>query len=308
MKAFTVTILGSGSATPTKTRYPSAQVVNIHDKLILIDCGEGTQMQMRRFHIKKSRIQHIFISHLHGDHYLGLMGLLFTYHLLGRTEAMHVFAPEELKTVIDLQLNVSNSILLYPLIFHAITTSSKELLMETNTFKVFSFPLQHSVPCWGFVIEEKECGYKINKEFIQQQNPSIEAIRKIQQGGDFVNSEGIMFTNQEITIPSDSLRSYAYCSDTLYDEQLISYIENTTVLYHEATFTHDKEAIARQKFHATAKEAALIAKKINAKKLIISHFSARYDNEQPLLLEAQAFFENTIAADDGMKIEVSYDL
>ncbi|MFZ4412258.1 MAG: ribonuclease Z [Bacteroidales bacterium] len=304
MKAFSVTILGSGSATPSKTRYPSAQVINIHDKLLLLDCGEGTQMQMRRFHIKNSRIHHIFISHLHGDHYLGLMGLLFTYHLLGRTEAMHLYAPQELKSVIDLQLKVSNSNLLYPLIYHELTSSGKALILETNTFNVFSFPLQHSLACWGFVIEEKEWGCKISKEFIQQQNPSVEAIHKIQQGGDYINSEGTIFYNQEITLAADPLRSYAYCSDTLYDEQLVSYIENTTVLYHEATFTHDKAAVARQKFHSTAQEAALIAKKIKAKKLIIGHFSARYDSNEPLLNEATGIFANTIAAEDGKVIEL----
>ncbi len=308
MKPFSVTILGSSSAIPSKKRHPSAQVVNIHDKLILLDCGEGTQMQMRRFCIKNSRINHIFISHLHGDHYLGLMGLLFTYHLFGRTEEMHLYAPQELKDVVDLQLKVSSSKLLYPLVFHAITSDTKALLLETNTFKVFSFPVQHSIPSWGFLIEEKECGYKIDKGFIKRENPTIEDVQKIKQGEDYTNSEGVVFKNQEITLPCDTLRSYAYCSDTLYDENIIPFIENATLLYHEATFTHDKAEIAKLKFHATAKEAAIIACKAKAKKLVIGHFSARYDDDLPLLTEAREYFANTIAAEDGLKVEVTGDL
>jgi len=305
MKTFSVTILGSGSATPSKTRYPSAQLVNIHDRLMLFDCGEGTQMQMRRFYIKNSRINHIFISHLHGDHYLGLMGLLFTYHLFGRTEEMHLYAPNELKEVLDLQLKVSNSKLLYPLVFHSITSDKKSLLLETNTFKVFSFPLQHSVPCWGFVVEEKECGYKINKSFVQQENPGIENIYKIKKGEDFINADGIIFENKKITLPPDAVRSYAYCSDTIYDETIIPYIENTTLLYHEATFTEDKADIARLKFHSTAKEAALLAFKAKVKTLLIGHFSARYEDSLPLLTEARVIFPKTIAAEDGLIFQVS---
>ncbi len=307
MKPFSVTILGCGSATPSKLRHPSSQVVNVHEQLLMLDCGEGTQMQMRRFYIKNMRIHHIFISHLHGDHYLGLMGLLFTYHLFGRKEEMHLYAPEELKDVIDLQLKVSNSQLQYPLIFHAITSETKALLLETNTFKVFSFPLQHSVPCWGFVIEEKGTGRKINKNFIELENPGIEDIRTIKQGDDYINSNGFVFENQDITLPGDALRSYAYCSDTAYNENVIPFIENVTLLYHEATFMHDKVEIARQKFHATAKEAAIIASKSNAKKLIIGHFSARYDDNLPLLNEAKENFPNTIAAEDGLQVEVSFE-
>ena len=308
MKPFSVTILGCGSATPSKTRNPSAQIVNIHDRLMMIDCGEGTQMQMRRFYIKNNRINHIFISHLHGDHYLGLMGLFFTYHLFGRTEEMHIYAPQDLKDVIDLQLKVSNSQLLYPLIFHPITSNTKTLLLETNTFKVFSFPVQHSVTCWGFVFEEKNCGYKINKEFITQEKPTIEEIQSIKQGADYINTEGVVFKNSDIVLPADLLRSYAYCSDTVYDENIIPFIENATLLYHEATFMHDKADVAKQKFHTTAKEAATIAYKAKAKKLIIGHFSARYDDNLALLAEAREYFPNTIAAEDGLKVEINDEL
>jgi ribonuclease Z len=304
MKPFLVTILGCGSATPSKTRNPSAQIVNIHDRLMMIDCGEGTQMQMRKFYIKNNRINHIFISHLHGDHYLGLMGLLFTYHLFGRTEEMNIYAPQDLENIIDLQLKASNSKLLYPLIFHTITSNAKTLLLETNTFKVFSFPLQHSVPCWGFVFEEKYCGFKVDKDFVRRENPSIEEIQSIKQGADYINTEGLVFKNSDIVLPADLLRSYVYCSDTIYDENIIPFIENTTLLYHEATFTHDKADVAKQKFHTTAKEAALIACKAKAKKLIIGHFSARYDDNLALLAEAREYFPNTFAAEDGLKIEV----
>ncbi|MCX6231829.1 MAG: ribonuclease Z [Bacteroidetes bacterium] len=304
MKPFSLCILGSGSAAPTKTRNLSAHVVNIHDSLFLIDCAEGCQMQIRKYGIKGSRIHHIFISHLHGDHYLGLMGLLFTSHLFGRTEPMHIYAPAALLEIIDLQLKHSNTTLLYPLIFHELMPDVKSLILETKKVDIYAFPLQHRIPCWGFLFREKANGIKINKEFIALENPDIDAIKNIKAGGDYINKLGLVFKNEVITQSNLNVRSYAYCSDTIYDENIIPFIENTTLLYHEATLLDDMAEIAKQKFHTTAKEAAIIAGKANVKQLLIGHFSARYDDASPLLNEAREYFPNTIAAEDGMKVEL----
>ncbi len=305
MKPFNVTILGCGSATPSKMRNPSAQIINIHDKLIMFDCAEGTQIQMRRFYIKNNRINHIFISHLHGDHYLGLMGLLFTYHLFGRKVDLHIHAPKDLRQIIEIQLNVSNSVLCYSLIFHELTPDKLLLVLETKTFDIYSFQLKHSIPTWGFIVKEKDTGLKVNKDFIKQESPSFTEIQEIKMGKDYVNTKGILFKNHEITIAGDKLRSYAYCTDTLYDEDIIPYIENVNLLYHEATFAHDFVEVAHNKFHSTASEAAVMALKANAYQLVIGHFSARYEVLMPLLAEAKVIFENTILAEDGLKIEVS---
>lgn len=304
MKPFNLTILGCGSATPSKMRNPSSQVINVHDKLLMFDCAEGTQMQMRKFHVKNNRINHIFISHLHGDHYLGLMGLLFTYHLFRRTVELHIYAPEELEKIIDIQLKVSNSTLCYPVIFHKLIPDEYHLVLESTTFKVFSFPVQHSIPTWGFIVKERDTGLKIDKTFIQIEKPSIVDIQKIKKGENYMNAEGKFFNNKEITFAGDPLRAYAYCTDTLYDESIIPYIQHVDLLYHEATFTHDFAEIAKAKFHATAKEAALIALKAGVKKLLIGHFSARYEETKPILDESITYFENTILAEDGLKIEI----
>lgn len=305
MKPFNITILGCGSATPSKMRNPSAQVINIHDKLLMFDCAEGTQMQMRKFQIKNNRINHIFISHLHGDHYLGLMGLLFTYHLFGRHTDLHIHAPNELKEIIDLQLKVSNSKLCYPLIFHDLLPDVFHLELENITFRLYSFPLKHRIPTWGFIIKEKETSLKIDKTFIKNEKPSIVDIQKIKKGNDYINSDNVLFKNETITIAGDKLRSYAYCSDTIYDENIIPFIENVDLLYHEATFTNDFAEIAKNKFHATAKEAALIAENAKVGKLVIGHFSARYDDTAPILNEALLYFKNTILAEDGLKIDIN---
>jgi ribonuclease Z len=304
LKPFKVTILGSGSATPTKQRNPSSQLVNIHDHLLLIDCGEGTQMQFRKYNIKYNRINHIFISHLHGDHYLGLMGLLFTFHLYGRKTTLNLYAPSELADIIDLQLKVSDSQLVYPLKFHPLQTDVMTEIHKTNTYSVSSFPLKHSIPTWGFFIKEINNKPKVKKSFIEKENPSIREKIDISNGADYVNSEGVVFKNEEITVPPAPCRSYAYCSDTMFDETIIDYIQNVNTIYHEATFSEELKDISTQKHHSTAIEAATIAAKANAKQLIIGHFSARYEDTDPLLSEAESVFRNTIIAEDGLSVEI----
>jgi len=304
LKSFSLTILGSGSATPTKLRNPSSQLVNIHDNLLLIDCGEGTQMQFRKYNIKCNRINHIFISHLHGDHYLGLMGLLFTFHLYGRKNTLNLYAPEQLADIIEKQLYVSDSQLIYPLKFHPLQSDKIVEILRATSYSVSSFPLKHSIPTWGFIVKEINNKPKVKKSFIEKEKPSIKEKIDISNGADFINSEGIVFKNEEITLPPVPCRSYAYCSDTMFDESIIPFIQNVNTLYHEATFTEELKEVSAQKNHSTALEAATIAAKANVKQLIIGHFSARYEDPLPLIKEAKSVFENTIAAEDGLSIDI----
>jgi ribonuclease Z len=271
---FSVTILGSSSAIPTLTRNPSAHLLNVNERFFLIDCAEGTQLQIRKFHIRFQRIQRIFISHLHGDHFFGLIGLVNTLHLLGRKEELHLYGPPLLKEIIDLQLQASTTTLNYPLFFHPLIFTGLEKIFEDEKITVHSFPLVHSVPTCGFLFTEKKKPRKIRKE--------KEIVAKLE-------------------IPA---RSYAYCSDTAYTEDIIPFIKNCNLLYHETTFMNDRAESAREKLHSTTKDAATLALKANVSKLIIGHFSARYDVLEPLLEEARSVFPNTILAEDGLKIEI----
>ena len=304
MSPFTITILGSGSATPTFERNPSSQVVFMKDKTFLIDCAEGTQMQLSKYSIRQNRIDHIFISHLHGDHYLGLMGLLFTNHLNGRLKELHIYAPNMLKEIIDLQLKASKSVLIYPVVFHSLKSGIIDVIYESHNCEISSFPLKHSVDTWGFLFKEKSTGRKIKKEFILKEGIPIPAIKKIKLGEDYINDDGIVFKNEDITSSPDNMRSFAYCSDTIYDEEIIKYIENVDLLYHEATFTNNFASVAKDKMHSTSIEAATIAFKANVKQLLIGHFSARYYDDVQLLAEARSVFANTIAAEDGKIVYV----
>ena len=222
---FSVTILGSNSAAPATNRYPSSQVVNVLDELFLVDCGEGTQMQIRKYKIKFQKINHIFISHLHGDHYLGLMGLIFTYHLLSRENPLHIYASGELEKLITLQLKVSNCKLVYPLVFHKLNHKSSELLYEDEKLTVESIPLKHSIPTSGFLFREKKRLRNINIEALKDENVDYHEFENIKRGADYINPQGKVYKNEEITLPPHPVRTYAYCSDTLYDENIIRYIK-----------------------------------------------------------------------------------
>ncbi len=301
---FSVTILGSSSAIPTLTRNPSAQLLNVHEKLFLIDCAEGTQLQLRKFKFKFQKIDHIFISHLHGDHFFGLIGLISTLHLLGRKNEMHVYAPAELEEIIDIQFKASGTILRFPLIFHYLHQKTSEIIYEDKNVKVRSFPLSHSIPTWGFVFREKQKERNIRKDFIFEKNIPVTEILKIKKGEDYVDETGKIYMNQEITLNPQKPRSYAYCSDTRYFEPVIPFIKDIDVLFHEATYMQDKVKDAIENFHSTAIEAATIAKKAGVNKLIIGHFSARYKNTELLLKEAKSIFPNTILAVDGLKVDV----
>jgi len=298
--SFKLTVLGCSSATPTLFRHSSAQVLNVHERLFLIDCGEGAQIQMRKFSIKFQRIDHIFISHLHGDHYLGLMGLLLTLHLLGRKNKIHLYANPDLKKIIDLQLEVSNTKFNYPLIFHPLNSDISETIFEDDNISISTIPMNHRVPTSGFLFTEKPKARKIRKEVISKYDIPFEELLKIKMGADYIDKNGRLIKNTELTFDKPAPVSYAYCSDTGYTELYLHLIRNVNLLYHEATFMHDLEKNAREKYHCTSVDAANIATKAGVKQLLLGHYSARYDDLQPLLDEAKQIFENTFLADEGM--------
>jgi ribonuclease Z len=301
---FSLTVLGSNSAIPTLTRNPSAHLLNVNERLFLIDCAEGTQLQIRKFHIHFQRIQRIFISHLHGDHFFGLIGLLNSLHLLGRKEELHLYGPPMLKEIIDLQLLVSQTFLDFPLFFYPLSFSEYEMIFEDEKVTVHSFPLRHSIPTCGFLFREKQPERRIRKDVVAALNIPVAEMQGLKRGKDYVDKSGRVFKNNEITLDPPSARSYAYCSDTAYNETILPVIDHCDLLYHETTFMQDKAASAKEKLHSTTIEAATLAKKANVKKLMIGHFSARYDDLQPLLDEARSVFPETILAEEGMTVAI----
>ena len=304
MLPFTLTILGSSSATPTSERNPTAQLLAHGEKLFLIDCGEGTQVSLRRMHIHFQRIKHIFISHLHGDHFYGLIGLVSSMHLLGRTKPLYIYGPAGLKEIIDLQLKASMTTLLYPLEFRETQSEKPEVIFEDELIKVSSFPMLHRIPTTGFVFSEKPYERKIRKDVIDLLKIPVHLLPKIKAGDDFTAADGTVHPNSVITIDPPAPRTYAFCSDTAYFEDIIPTVQGADVLYHETTFMNNREANAADKFHSTTGQAATIAKKAGVKKLLIGHYSARYDDLQPLLDEARAVFPDTELAMDGRVFEI----
>jgi ribonuclease Z len=302
--SFSVTILGSSSATPTLRRNPSAQVLNADGKLFLFDCGEGTQIQLRRFRIRFQKIHHIFITHLHGDHYLGLMGLLQTMHLFGKTSDVNIYGPENLKPVILEQLALTDAYINYKLVFNKVSFDVQECVYEDDKLTVDSFPLDHSIDCVGYIIKEKKAERNLNKAEAEKYGLSIEDIVKVKKGESFIAKNGKEIKSEHLTFPSREPRSFAYCSDTAYKEDIVPIVKGVDLLYHESTFMSDLEARAVKTKHSTAKQAAKIAKQAKVSKLVLGHFSARYKDLSPLLDEAKEVFENTILASDGMTLEI----
>lgn len=301
MGSFEIIVLGSSSATPAYNRNPSAQLLNINDRFYLIDCGEATQNQLNKFKLKSSRIDYIFISHLHGDHYLGLVGLLSTMHLNGRVKEIHVFGPPQLKEIVDLQLKVSETKLRYEVIFHFTHTEYTEQIFENNDVTVETIVLNHRIPTTGFLIKEKPRKRKINTVKLEEYDVPLEYIPLLKNGIDYSDKHGKTIPNGELTFDPTPSRSFAYCSDTLYNEDFIEQIEGVNFLYHEATFLHELIDRAAETYHTTALQAGIIAKKANVKQLMIGHFSARYRELDPLLAEAKTEFENTVLAIEGEK-------
>ncbi len=301
---FEVTILGSSSSTPIFNRNPSAQLLNVNEKFILIDCGEATQNQLLHFGLKANRIDHIFISHLHGDHYLGLVGLLSSLHLNGRTKPIDIFGPPGLMEIIDIQFKHSQTFLRYPLNFKTTNPDIGEKIFESYDIVVESFPLDHRIPCTGFRFSEKQRLRKIIKEKIDTLDIPAEMIPLIKKGQDFTDKQGKVHLSLDLTTEADRPKVYAYCSDTICSWKYLDFIKNADTLYHEATFMHDMLSRAEETFHTTCAQAAEIALKSGAKKLLIGHFSARYRDLNPLLEEAKAVFPNTFLAVEGMTFEI----
>lgn len=296
---FEVTILGSSSATPIFNRNPSAQALNINDHLYLVDCGEGTQQQMLRFDVKFSRIDHIFISHLHGDHYLGLVGLLSSMHLNGRSKTLKLFGPPELKEIIDLQLKYSDTTLQYSIDFIPTNAHTAEVILDNQDITVETIPLDHRIACTGFLFREKKRLRKIIKEMIADLNIPVEYYSAIKKGSDYVSPEGKLYKNADITLNPEEPKTYAYCSDTLYNESYFAQISNADLLYHESTFLNNMLERAQSTYHTTAWQAGEVAIKTHAKKLLIGHFSARYKTLNELLDEARSVFPDTELAVEG---------
>ena len=295
----TVTILGCGSALPTRINYPSSQLLELRDKQFLIDCGEGCQIRMRQYAVKTNRLNHIFISHLHGDHCFGLIGLLSSFGMLDRTADMHIHAHPDLEKILRAQLDYFCEGMPYKVFFDPINPSRHELVYEDRSVEVYSIPLKHRVPCCGYLFAEKERERHIIREMIDAYQVPVREIARIKQGADFVTEDGRVISNERLTTPASPAIRYAYCSDTAYSEKIIPWIEGVDCLYHEATFDSSLLPRAKETMHSTALQAAEIARMARVRQLIIGHFSARYTNQQLLLDEARSVFEATTLAKDG---------
>ncbi|WP_257666106.1 ribonuclease Z [Parapedobacter tibetensis] len=301
---FEVLILGCSSATPIYGRHPTSQLINLNEQLYLIDCGEGTQIQLVKYGIKSNRIKHIFISHLHGDHYLGLIGLISSMHLIGRKEELHLYAPPALEEIIRLQFLHSQTVLRYPLHFHATQDQSKEVIFENGAMEVSSFPLSHRIACTGFRFDEKKRLPSINKEKVGAIGIPNAQLPMIKRGHDYIAPDGTVYPWQDLTNASPAPRSYAYCSDTVKTASYLPNIRGVDLLYHEATFLHDMHDRAVDTFHTTALQAGEVATEVGAKKLVIGHYSARYRDLRPLLQESKTTFAETQLAQEGIWFSV----
>jgi ribonuclease Z len=298
-----LTILGCYAATPRTFTNPTSQVLDIAGRLFLIDCGEGTQVQLRKNKIKFSKINHIFISHLHGDHLYGLIGLVSTFMLLSRSADLHIYGPKGIKDIITLQLRLSNSWTSYGLYFHELDSDESEIVYEDEKVIVRTIPLKHRVYTNGYLFREKRGLRKLNAEAAEQYNIDKCYYRNIVLGKDIALEDGRIISNDALTFEPVPPKSYAFCSDTMYDERIIPIIKDVDVLYHESTFLQSEEALAEKTMHSTAKEAATIALKANVGQLVMGHYSTRYGNIKLFREEAEAIFPNVLLADDGAAFE-----
>ena len=299
-----LTILGCYAATPRTLSNPTSQVLEIKNRVFLIDCAEGTQVQLRKSKIKFSKINHIFISHLHGDHFYGLIGLISTFMLLNRENDLHIYGPKGIKEIILLQLRASDSYSGYNLYFHELTSKESVTVFEDEKVIVKTIPLSHRIYTNGFLFQEKNIERKLNFETIE--NYSIDKVyfNKIKFGGDITLEDGTIVPNSELSFPPLPVKSYAYCSDTKYDEKIIPIIENVDYLYHESTFLESEEALSEKTMHSTAKQAATIASKAQVKNLILGHYSTRYSSIELFKEEAQTIFQSVHLAEDGKEFSL----
>ena len=298
-----LTILGCYAATPRTFTNPTSQILEIKNRLFLIDCGEGTQVQLRKNKIKFSKINHVFISHLHGDHFFGLIGLVSTFSLLGRTTELHIHGPKGIKEIITMQLRLSNSWTNYDLIFHELQSKESEIIYEDDKVLVKTIPLHHRVYTNGFLFQEKVGARKLNADAVQDYEIESCYYQNIKNGKDIMLEDGRLIENDKLTFAPVPAKSYAFCSDTAYHEGIIPIIQNADVLYHEATFLQSEESLAKKTLHSTAKEAAMIALKSNVKQLILGHYSTRYESIEMFKQEAETIFPDVLLADDGKSFE-----
>lgn len=292
-----VTILGNNSAIPAFGRHPTSQIITTQDELLMFDCGEGTQIQILNYRIKRSRINHIFISHLHGDHYFGLIGLLNSFALLGRIQPLHVYGPAALIDVINMQFNLAATILPFEFTFHPITEAG--LLLDAKHYTVECFSTLHRIECWGFIVREKRNLRKINIDRTRIYQVPVSFFSKLHTGEDYLSPEGILVKNELLTEENTKAKCYAFCADTIYDETLVDIVRDADLIYHETTYIHAMAEKAKERFHSTTKQAAAIALKANVQKLMIGHFSAKFDNLDQFETEAREIFTNTELAKEG---------
>lgn len=299
-----LTILGCYAATPRTFSNPTSQVLEIKNKVFLIDCAEGTQVQLRKSKVKFSRISHIFISHLHGDHFFGLIGLISTFMLLNRENDLHIYGPKGIKEIILLQLKFSGSYTGYNLYFHELESKNSEIIYEDDKVLVKTIPLTHRIYTNGFLFEEKNTQRKLNIEAVEKFNIDKVYFNKIKSGGDITLDNGTIISNSQLSFNPEPAKSYAYCSDTMYNENIVPIIKNANYLYHESTFLESEAHLSERTMHSTAKQAATIALKANVENLILGHYSTRYNNLELFKEQAQSIFSNVLLADDGKEFEM----
>jgi len=297
-----VTILGNNSALPAFDRHPTAQVVTMEDQIFLVDCGEGTQMQMAKYKIRRSKINYIFISHLHGDHYFGLIGLLTSMGLLGRTQDLHIYAPAALEGIIGLQLRVADIQLSYSLHFHPLGADG--VIVREAKFEVSCFPVYHRIECWGFRFREVRPFRRVNPEKARQNEVPSSFFDRLKWGESYLRKDGILVENQSVTEPAAKAKSYAYAADTLFDQRIADYVKGVDLLYHETTYLKDLGEQAGKRFHSTTAQAATIAHLAGVHRLLIGHFSSKYEKLQPFEQEARDIFPNTDLAMEGVTYKV----
>ena len=304
MSQFKVHILGCGSALPTLRHFPSMQVVEVRGKQFMVDCGEGAQIQLRRSHVGFAQLSAVFISHLHGDHCFGLIGMISSFGLMGRTMPLHIYAPHALEPMLQSQIDMFIHDLSYEVLFHAVDTTLQKVIFEDRSLTVETIPLEHRVPCCGYLFREKPTLPHIRPEMIDFYGIPVSQINNIKAGASWTMDDGTVIPSERLTRPADPPHSYAYCSDTRYMPKLHERIKDVDLLYHEATYGVDKADSAAKYYHSTAAEAAQVARDAHVKQLVIGHYSARYDDEKVLLDEAKQVFPNTILSREGMTIEL----
>jgi len=299
MNSFSVTILGSSSALPTSQRFPTSQVIRLNEQLFLIDCGEGAQIQLRRFGFKIGKINHIFISHLHGDHIYGLPGLISSLALYGKKGELHIHAHSDLQQMMEGMMKFMNEITDLKVKYHPLNFRRNAVIFEDKKIRISSFPLKHRVSCCGFLFQELPSDLHLDKRALEHYDIPVSQRLNIKNGADLILPDGSVIPNKELTYPPNPPRSYAFCTDTLFQKNIVPKIEGADLLYHEATFAEDMADLARKTFHSTSVQAAEIAKLANVKKLVIGHFSSRYKSISTLQEEARTIFPETYAANDG---------